>query len=156
MLCRAVGETRKNTVVNSPEPNPAVPPERNPNLRPCWAPGESGNPGGRPRKTTEDRSAEAILHGTASKAARIVKDAIEGKKISAVQLKAAESCLDRTLGRAPVAVDVRLEMAKSFEARLKAARTIEEWREIHQMWNAAKAIAPPIIEGVVIPEDEQS
>jgi hypothetical protein len=118
-------------------PNP-VPPQLTP-----WKPGVSGNPLGRPKKTPEDRSAEAILRGGAVKAARLLVKASQGEKFEQSQLKAIELVLAYTLGKPATQIGLDIAIKQAFggpsndvQAQLDAVRRMR----------AALLLAGPVLD----------
>lgn len=75
-----------------------------------WRPGESGNPGGRPRALAEVRDA-ARAH-TAEALATLVEVMRSREATPGVRLAAAEALLDRGWGRPAVAVAVDVSEAE--------------------------------------------
>lgn len=69
--------------------------------------GKSGNPGGRPRQTEEQKQALDNIRALAPTAAKVLKRLLTGKEIPPAQkLKAAEIVLDRTYGKPETRVEV--------------------------------------------------
>jgi hypothetical protein len=91
------------------------------NLRP-WKPGQSGNPGGRPKTAHISQALRtALANGKADEFAEILCAVASGrKKGTPVQLAALREIADRTEGRPHQSVN--LEASFSIGERLEAAR----------------------------------
>lgn len=69
--------------------------------------GKSGNPGGRPKRTEEQKKALDDVRALAPTAARTLRHMLTGKEIPAAQrLKAVEIVLERTYGKPEARVEV--------------------------------------------------
>lgn len=66
-----------------------------------FQPGQSGNPGGRPKKTQEEKDALAMIKTLAPRAVEKLEEIINNPKTRPdIALKAVEIILDRTYGKA--------------------------------------------------------
>jgi hypothetical protein len=96
------------------------------NLRPPWKPGQSGNPGGRPKGTSISKLMSAILEETDPKTKKQIAEKVARKIIEHAEDNASFTniLLDRTEGRVVEKVEVSVlenlaeEMA---EGRKRAA-----------------------------------
>lgn len=73
-----------------------------------FAPGQSGNPNGRPKTSPEQKSALEAIRDLAPKAAEIMQQMLESADTpAAVKVRIVTEVLDRTYGKAllPVALD---------------------------------------------------
>ena len=69
--------------------------------------GVSGNPGGRPKQTAEQKDALQAIRELTNKAADVLEKMLTDEKIPPAQrLKAAEMILDRTYGKAEAKVNM--------------------------------------------------
>lgn len=65
-----------------------------------FCPGSSGNPGGRPKRTDNEKAVLEAVQGLAPQAVALVASLIADKLAPiAMRLKAAEMILDRTIGK---------------------------------------------------------
>lgn len=72
-----------------------------------FAPGQSGNPSGRPKTTPEQQDALAAIRALAPNAAEVLSNIMSDEKAApAARLKAAEIVLERTYGKAEAPVRV--------------------------------------------------
>ena len=72
-----------------------------------FKPGQSGNPGGRPKKTQEQKDALQAIRDLAPNAAEVLKSMLEDMSVPPAQrLRAAELILDRAYGKAEAKVEV--------------------------------------------------
>lgn len=72
----------------------------------AWKKGQTGNPGGRPAKTEEERHAEALARQHAPEAISALLDIAKHGKQEAARVKACEAILDRGFGRPRESVDI--------------------------------------------------
>ena len=93
-----------------------------------FKPGRSGNPGGRPRRTQEERDALAEIRKLAPRAAEVLEEMLNSDATPApTRIKAVELILDRTYGKPDMAVKVEdpkndaLSDIREQVARIKAA-----------------------------------
>ena len=93
-----------------------------------FKPGRSGNPGGRPRRTQEERDALAKIRELAPRAAEVLEEMLDNDATPApTRIKAVELILDRTYGKPDMAVKVEdpkndaLKDIREQVARIKAA-----------------------------------
>lgn len=78
-----------------------------------FKPGQSGNPGGRPKNTQERKDALAAIRSLAPNAADVIAQILADEKAPpAVRLKAANDVLDRTYGKAEATVHLDADKAK--------------------------------------------
>lgn len=112
--------------------------------RSAWGPGQSGNPGGRPKVAAEVRDL-AREHGSRA-IDRLV--ALMKSQNQSVALRAAEAILDRGFGRPMQAIEPPLSKPPEKPRRLDFSKlTDDEWRaymrgqEIHRrLINEAKGV----------------
>lgn len=90
--------------------------------------GQSGNPGGRPRKTQEQKDALEAIRNLAPEASQVLHSIMRSASTPpAARLKAVEIVLDRTYGKPDMAVKVEdpkndaLKDIREQVARIKAA-----------------------------------
>ena len=89
-----------------------------------FKPGKSGNPGGRPKKTQEQKDALQMIRDLAPLAAQKLRDIIEAHDVRAAdQLRAIEIILDRAYGNAYAneAVDNTLAAAREILGGINSA-----------------------------------
>ena len=93
-----------------------------------FKPGVSGNPGGRPKRTQEERDALEDIRKLAPKAALVLEEMLENDSTPPpTRIKAVEMILDRTYGKPDMAVKVEdpkndaLKDIREQVARIKAA-----------------------------------
>lgn len=76
-----------------------------------FAPGCSGNPGGRPKKTDAQRAAQEAIQALASDAVELVSAIMRDETAPLpVRLKAAEMVLDRSIGKPISCTDARKQL----------------------------------------------
>ena len=85
-----------------------------------FKPGQSGNPGGRPRMPDELKEA---MRGLAETAVKVLKEAMEGDDPRA-RIMAANAVLDRGYGKPAQTVNAKIEGADLGEAHLTALREL--------------------------------
>lgn len=93
-----------------------------------FKPGRSGNPGGRPRRTQEERDALAAIRELAPYAAQALEEMLRNPDTpAAVRAKLVDMVFDRTYGKPDMAVKVEdpkndaLKDIREQVARIKAA-----------------------------------
>lgn len=78
-----------------------------------FKPGQSGNPGGRPKKTQEQKDALQAIRDLAPDAVKVLKDMLYGEGVPPAQrLRAAELIFDRAYGKAEAKVDMQAKVAQ--------------------------------------------
>lgn len=65
----------------------------------AWRPGESGNPGGRPRKTPDEMALVEACRAKAPEAMRVLASLMKAADKDSVRLQAALAILERGFGR---------------------------------------------------------
>ena len=93
-----------------------------------WAPGRSGNPGGRPRAVIEVR--DLARSCTEAAVGTLVEVMTNPKAPAAARVAAAVAVLDRGWGRPPQAVAVAVEAVdgRAYEAMLQEVECLERAR----------------------------
>jgi hypothetical protein len=71
----------------------------------AFQPGKSGNPGGRPRKTDEERTLEALCREKTPEALATILRIMAGSNMDRAKLAAAQYVLDRGWGRPKESVE---------------------------------------------------
>ena len=94
-----------------------------------WAPGRSGNPGGRPRAVLEVR--DLARSCTQAAVETLLEIMTNPKAPAAARVAAAVAVLDRGWGRPPqaVAVAVEADSGRAYEAILQQVERFEQDRE---------------------------
>jgi hypothetical protein len=109
-----------------------------------FKPGQSGNPGGRPRAVAMVRHELSRHIGEAN--ARLMKLMRRGHKDDAVKLGALKEFYDRTLGRPVQAVDIRAlmmgEIDKLTPEQLKVV--VEQYEEAERLEQATAPVQLPL------------
>jgi hypothetical protein len=112
-----------------------------------YAPGQSGNPNGRPRSAS---TAQLYMLRYFREAADLLVQIMRtGSKEDAVRLAAIKEVLDRGLGKAPQAINLDLTMDRQLKDM-----SPDELREFKQRYVAATTMAPALIDQVVAAEED--
>jgi hypothetical protein len=115
-----------------------------------YLPGQSGNPGGRPKSQSR---VQLWFLKHALEAGGIIVDIArnaQGTKAEAMKLAACREILDRSLGRAPQSVDLAVDL--SVNKRLDEM-TAEELMEFRAKYVAVTTAAPAMIEHVLAADE---
>jgi hypothetical protein len=119
----------------------------NPNGVGGYAPGQSGNPNGRPRSAS---TAQLYMLRYFREATDLLVQLMRsGTKEDAVRLAAIREVLDRGLGKAPQAISVDLMMGKQLSDMSQ-----EELLEFKAKYVAMTTLAPAAIDEVIAAEEE--
>lgn len=70
-----------------------------------FQPGKSGNPGGRPKKTDEERTLDAMCRAKTPEALSVILDIMESGQLERARLAAAQYVLDRAWGKPKESVE---------------------------------------------------
>lgn len=83
--------------------------------------GQSGNPGGRPPKTEEERALEALCKEKTSEALKTILELMANSKMDRAKLAAAQYILDRGWGKAKESVELSGSVNLSIADQIKQA-----------------------------------
>ena len=107
--------------------------------RTAWKPGQSGNPGGRPKEVAE---VKALARQHCEEAIQTLVTLMQSAKVERTRLAAASELLDRGYGRPTVALDLGGPIQIFGYAANKLAELNDE--ELKQLDGLTKRIAEPI------------
>lgn len=93
-----------------------------------FQPGQSGNPGGRPKRTPEERDALAEIRTLSAEVPGKLRALLRDKKTPpAIRLRVCEIILDRTYGKPTERIDIREPDFSALDAAFDAMRaSLEE------------------------------
>ncbi len=109
--------------INSENSLPAVKRKRRTDHLQPWKPGQSGNPGGRPKALIEVRDL-ARTHTTA--AIQTLAEMLKAKN-ERVRVAAAEALLDRGWGKAPAVLNIE---ERSLQVQISTAELVSRFRDL--------------------------
>jgi hypothetical protein len=119
-----------------------------------YAPGQTGNPGGRPRVNSK---LQLWFLSRAREAGGIIVEIANNKsatKSDAVRLAACKEILDRGMGKAPQSLSLSLESA--LEKAMRGAASVEELEAVAEQLRALDSAAPALIEHMIEKEEQAS
>lgn len=87
----------------------------------AFAKGQSGNPGGRPPKTEEERTLEQMCKEKTPEALKIILELMAGSKMDRAKLAAAQYIIDRGWGKAKESVELSGGLNLSIADQIKQA-----------------------------------
>ena len=102
--------------VHSPAENSKLAPRGKP-----FQPGKTGNPGGRPKKTEEERTLEAMCKAKTPEALATILEIMEKGDNERARLSAAQYIVDRGWGKAKESVELSGSVALSIADQIKQA-----------------------------------
>jgi hypothetical protein len=116
-----------------------------------YAPGQSGNPGGRPRLNSK---LQLWFLSRAREAGEIVVEIANNRaatKSDAIRLQACREILDRGMGKAPQSLSLSLEGAldKSLHGM-----SLEELEAVREQFRALDTAAPALLEHMIAQEEQ--
>jgi hypothetical protein len=117
-----------------------------------YAPGQTGNPGGRPRVNSK---LQIWFLARAREAGEIVVEIANKKdatKSDAVRLAACREILDRGMGKAPQSLSLSLETA--LEKAMRGAASLEELEAVAEQLRALDSAAPALIDHIIEKEEQ--
>jgi hypothetical protein len=124
---------------------------RNPEGKGGFAPGTTGNAGGRPAVNSK---LQIWFLARAREAGEIVVDIARNKeatKSDAIRLQACREILDRGMGKAPQSLSVSLERALD---RPLTAMSLEELEAVREQFRALDSAAPALLEHMIEREEQ--
>jgi hypothetical protein len=86
-----------------------------------FQPGQTGNKGGRPKKTEEERTLEAMCKDKTPEALKTILSIMTGGKNERAQLSAAQYVMDRGWGKAKESVELSGTVNLSIAEQIKQA-----------------------------------